>query len=262
MEREGFLMRSKREISVIGLTDIGEVTKGTDLGQMIYQATLSENVSLQDNDVIVVTQKIVSKAEGRLFRLSEIEPSPLATEVAKRTGKDPAIVELILRESRAIVRMSGKHLITQTKHGLICANAGVDVSNVSGGDSAALLPVNPDKSARRIRETIQKLSGKKVAVIISDTFGRPFRIGHTDVAIGCSGISPILDLRGSVDSYGYVMRVKQTAIIDELASAAELVVGNSSERVPVAIVRGARYTIDERARARQLIMKEKNNLFR
>ncbi|MCJ7770076.1 coenzyme F420-0:L-glutamate ligase, partial [Candidatus Bathyarchaeota archaeon] len=179
-------MRSKREISVIGLTDIGEVTKGTDLGQMIYQATLSENVSLQDNDVIVVTQKIVSKAEGRLFRLSEIEPSPLATEVAKRTGKDPAIVELILRESRAIVRMSGKHLITQTKHGLICANAGVDVSNVSGGDSAALLPVNPDKSARIIRETIQKLSGKKVAVIISDTFGRPFRIGHTDVAIGCS----------------------------------------------------------------------------
>jgi coenzyme F420-0:L-glutamate ligase/coenzyme F420-1:gamma-L-glutamate ligase len=145
---------------------------------------------------------------------------------------------------------------------LICANAGVDVSNVSGGDSAALLPVNPDKSARRIRETIQKLSGKKVAVIISDTFGRPFRIGHTDVAIGCSGISPILDLRGSVDSYGYVMRVKQTAIIDELASAAERVVGNSSERVPVAIVRGAHYTVDEKARARQLIMKEKNNLFR
>jgi coenzyme F420-0:L-glutamate ligase / coenzyme F420-1:gamma-L-glutamate ligase len=255
-------VNSKPEISVIGVTGIGEVTKGMDLGQAIYQAASSENVLLQDNDVIVVTQKIVSKAEGRLFRLAEIEPSSLATRVAKRTGKDPAVVELILRESLAIVRMSGNHLITRTRHGWICANAGVDISNVSGGDSAALLPVNPDKSARTIRETIQKLSGKRVAVIISDTFGRPFRIGHTDVAIGCSGISPILDLRGSVDSYGYAMRVKQTAIIDELASAAELVVGNSNERVPVAIVRGTRYTIDEDARARQLIMKEKNNLFR
>lgn len=255
-------MHSKSTISVIGLAGIGEVSEGTDLGKIIYEAALSESVPLQDNDVIVVTQKIVSKAEGRLFKLAEIEPSLLATKIAKKTGKDPAIVELILRESDAIVRMSGKHLITKTKQGWICANAGVDLSNVSGGDVAALLPVNPDKSARRIRETIQKLSGKKIAVIISDTFGRPFRIGHTDAAIGCSGISPILDLRGSADSYGYVMKVKQTAIVDELASAAELVVGNSDERIPVAIIRGVRYTVDEDARARHMIMKDKNNLFR
>jgi coenzyme F420-0:L-glutamate ligase/coenzyme F420-1:gamma-L-glutamate ligase len=259
---EEFLVHLKSEISVIGLAGIGEVGKGTDLGQMIYEATLSENEPLQDNDVIVVTQKIVSKAEGRLFKLTEIEPSSFAIRVAKRTGKDPAIVELILRESHSIVRMSGKHLITKTRHGWICANAGVDISNVSGGDSAALLPLNPDKSARRIRETIQRLSKKKIAVIISDTFGRPFRIGHTDVAIGCSGISPILDLRGSADSYGYVMRVKQTAIVDELASAAELVVGNSNERIPAAIIRGVHYTIDEDAYARQLIMEDKNNLFK
>ena len=255
-------MNLKSKISVIGLGGIGEVHKGADLGQMIYEATLAEDVPLQDNDVVVVTQKIVSKAEGRLFKLAEIEPSSFAIRAAKRTGKDPAIVELILRESHSIVRMSGKHLITKTKHGWICANAGVDVSNVSGGDSAALLPVDADRSARRIRETIQRLTKRRIAVIVSDTFGRPFRVGHTDVAIGCSGISPITDLRGSEDSYGYVMRVKQTAIVDELASAAELVVGNSNERIPVAIIRGVQYIVDESARARQLIMEDKNNLFK
>jgi len=185
----------------------------------------------------------------------------LAKRLAKKMGKDPALVELVLRESRAIVRMSGRHLITETRHGWICANAGVDVSNVSGGDTAALLPVDPDRSAKELRQHIHQLSGKNVAVIVSDTFGRPFRIGHTDVAIGSSGIAPVLDLRGSEDLFGYVMRVKETAIVDELASAAELAIGNADEAIPVAIVRGLRYPSSEDG-ARKLVMQRKNNLFR
>jgi len=250
------------EVRVIGISGIKEIQKDDDLGEIIFEAARTQGTPMMDNDVIVVTQKIVSKAEGRVYKLSSIKPSLFAVRLGKRLKKDPALVELILRESRAIVRSSGHHLITRTRHGWVCANSGVDLSNVSGGDAAALLPVNPDLSARRIRRKIEELSGKRVAVIVTDTFGRPFRIGHTDVAIGCSGIAPISDLRGSVDSYGYVMRVKQTAIIDELASAAELVIGNSAERVPAAIIRGVSYTPDDNARARTLIMPERKNLFR
>jgi coenzyme F420-0:L-glutamate ligase/coenzyme F420-1:gamma-L-glutamate ligase len=250
------------EVRIIGIVGIKEVRKADDLGETIFNAAKSQGISIIDKDIIVITQKIVSKSEGRIYQLSKIKPSLFAKMLGKRIDKNPAVVELILRESQTIVRMSNHHLITRTKHGWLCANSGVDVSNVSGGDSAALLPVDPDKSAIKIRRRIEELSGKRIAVIISDTFGRPFRIGHTDVAIGCSGISPISDLRGTSDAYGYVMRVKQTAIIDELASAAELVIGNSSERVPVAIIRGVVYNVDEKAKARTLIMKEEDNLFR
>jgi len=250
------------EVQVIGIAGIKEIQKADDLGKIIFEAARAQGTPIEDNDVIVVTQKVVSKAEGRIYKLSSIKPSSFAVRLGKRLRKDPALVELILRESRSIVRLSRHHLITQTKHGWVCANSGVDVSNVSGGDAAALLPVDPDESAKRIRRRIEELSGRRVAVVVSDTFGRPFRIGHTDVAIGCSGISPILDLRGSVDSYGYVMRVKQTAIIDEIASAAELVIGNASERVPAAIVRGVSYNPSEDGRARMLVMPERNNLFR
>jgi coenzyme F420-0:L-glutamate ligase/coenzyme F420-1:gamma-L-glutamate ligase len=262
VEEEFYVSHPSPEVRVIGISGIKEVRKADDLGEIIFEAARAQGTPIMDNDVIVITQKVVSKAEGRVYKLSSIEPSPFAMRLGKRLDKDPALVELILRESRSIVRLSGHHLITQTRHGWICANSGVDISNVSGGDAAALLPVNPDLSARRIRRRIEELSGKKVAVIVSDTFGRPFRIGHTDVAIGSSGISPTSDLRGTVDSYGYVMRVKQTAIIDELASAAELVIGNSIERVPAAIIRGVSYTPSDDARARMLVMKERNNLFR
>jgi len=254
--------RPNPEVRVIGISGIKEIEKADDLGEIIFEAAKAQGTPIMDGDIIVVTQKIVSKAEGRVYKLSSIKPSPFAMRLAKKLNKDPALVELILKESKAIVRLSGHHLITRTRHGWVCANSGVDVSNVSGGDAAALLPVNPDLSARRIRRRIEELSGKRVAVVVSDTFGRPFRIGHTDVAIGCSGMSPITDLRGAVDSYGYVLRVKQTAIIDEVASAAELVIGNSSERVPAAIVRGVSYTPDDEARARTLVMPERKNLFR
>ncbi|MCJ7632779.1 coenzyme F420-0:L-glutamate ligase [Candidatus Bathyarchaeota archaeon] len=250
------------EVRIMGISGIKEIRKADDLGEIIFDAAESQGTSIIDKDIIVISQKIVSKSEGRICKLSKIKPSLFALRLGKRIDKDPAFVELVLRESRTIVRMSNHLIITKTRHGWLCANSGVDISNVSGGDSATLLPVNPDQSAKRIRKRIEDLSGKKIAVIISDTFGRPFRIGHTDIAIGCSGISPISDLRGTVDAYGYVMRVKQTAIIDELASAAELVIGNSSEGVPAAIIRGVTYTANEKAKARTLIMKEENNLFR
>jgi coenzyme F420-0:L-glutamate ligase/coenzyme F420-1:gamma-L-glutamate ligase len=235
--------------------------KGDNLARIILDAAEKQGSPIAEDDVLVVTQKIVSKVEGRVYKLSDIQPSVLAKRLGRHMGKDPAVVELVLRESRAIVRMSGGHLITETRHGWICANAGVDVSNVSGGNAAALLPVDPDRSAKELRRQIREFSGKNVAVIVSDTFGRPFRIGHTDVAIGSSGITPVLNLRGSEDLYGYVMKVKETAIIDELASAAELAIGNADEAIPVAIVRGLRYPSSEEG-ARKLVMQRKNNLFR
>jgi len=249
------------EIRIIGIAGIPMLKEGDNLAKMILEAAERQGTPIADGDVLVVTQKAVSKVEGRVYKLSDIQPSILAKRLAKRMDKDPALVELVLRESRAIVRMSGRHLITETRHGWVCANSGVDVSNVSGGDSAALLPIDPDRSAKELRREIRMLSGKNVAVVISDTFGRPFRIGHTDVAIGCSGIAPVLDLRGSKDLFGYVMKVKETALADELASAAELVVGNADEAVPVAVVRGLKYPSSEEG-ARRLMMRRRNDLFR
>ncbi len=249
------------EIQILGIKGIPMLKKGDDIAKTILDAANSQGTPIAEDDVLVVTQKIVSKAEGRVYSLSKVQPSIFARRLAKKLDKDPAIVELVLRESSAIVRMSGKHLITVTRHGWVCANSGVDVSNVSGGDAAALLPVDPDRSAKDLREQIRRLSGKSVAVIVSDTFGRPFRIGHTDVAIGSAGIAPLLDLRGAPDLFGYIMKVKETAIIDELASAAELVIGNSSEAIPVAIVRGFRYVHSDEG-AKKLVMRRKNDLFR
>lgn len=253
--------RFSNEVRVIGVRGVPLIKAGDDLGKIICDAAERQRVPLLDGDVFVVTQKIVSKAEGRVFKLKKIKPSPLAKKIARRAHKEPELVELILRDAKSIVRLHGGHIITETRHGWICANSGVDVSNVSGGDSAALLPVNPDRSAKRIRKRIEELTGKKVAVIISDTFGRPFRIGHMDVAIGSSGINPILDMRGKKDLFGYVLRVKETAIIDELASAAELVTGNATEKIPVAIIRGYRYPPSESLGAARLVMPQETNLF-
>jgi coenzyme F420-0:L-glutamate ligase/coenzyme F420-1:gamma-L-glutamate ligase len=249
------------EVRVIGLSNIPLIAKEDDLGKIICDAADQQGLPLIDGDIIVVTQKIVSKVEGRVYALSTIHPSPLAKKIAMRSRKSPELIELILRDAQSLVRLHNGHIITETRHGWICANAGVDVSNVSGGDSAALLPIDPDKSAERIRKRIMELGKIKVAVIISDTFGRPFRIGHTDVGIGSSGIQPILDMRGEKDLFGYVLRVKQTAIIDELASAAELVIGNAAEKIPVAVIRGYRYPPSEAHKATQLVMPRDRNLF-
>jgi len=252
---------SGSEVRIIGVRGIPLIKAKDDLGKIICDAVAKQGTPLLDGDVLVVTQKIVSKAEGRVYRLKDIKPSYFARAVARRACKEPELVELILRESKSIVRMINGHLITETRHGWVCANSGVDRSNISGGDSVALLPIDPDESASRIRKRIKELTGVEVAVIVSDTFGRPWRIGHVDVAIGSSGIEPTLNLRGKRDLFGYILRVKKTALIDELASAAELVIGNAVEKIPVAIIRGYKFPPSETAKATDLIRPKEKNLF-
>ncbi len=220
------------------------VREGDDLAELIVSAANKAGAGIREGDILVVSQVIVSKAEGRVARLQEVEPSRLAITVAERFGKDPRHVELILREARRIVRMSRGIIITETHGGHICANSGVDLSNVGAG-LAALLPRDPDGSARRLREAVRRITGVDVAVIISDTHGRPLRRGAINVAIGCSGLEPLLDLRGRRDLHGRVLRSKIICVADELASAAELVMGQADESVPAAIIRGYRYVRGE-----------------
>jgi coenzyme F420-0:L-glutamate ligase/coenzyme F420-1:gamma-L-glutamate ligase len=210
----------------------------------------------------VVTHVAVSKAEGNVVNLDEVVPSTQALEVAKKVDKDPAMVEVILRETKEIVRMGPNSLITETKHGIVSANAGVDRSNVKGDRNVALLPANPDESARNIREEIKKGAGCNVAVIVSDTHGRPLRMGEINVTIGVSGIKPIRDRRGEKDLFGYVLRIKQTCIADELASAAELVMGQSNEGIPAAIIRGYKYQSSEKVSAKDLTRPKEKDMFR
>jgi coenzyme F420-0:L-glutamate ligase/coenzyme F420-1:gamma-L-glutamate ligase len=248
------------QVQIIAVGGMPEVRPGDDLAALILEAARGQGVDIEDGDVLVVTQKIVSKAEGRLVDLRQVEPSPEAQEMAGRTGKDTRLLEVILRESRRIVRQERGVIICETKHGLVCANAGVDTSNVDGG-VVSLLPQNPDQSAERIRVAIQeRKAGTSVAVIISDTFGRPWREGHTNVAIGLAGMSAMKDYVGQTDPHGYVLRVSTMAVADELAAAAELVMEKLS-RVPVAIVRGFDYQRAEGS-AQELIRPRERDLFR
>ena len=245
-------------IQLIALDGIREVRSGDDIGEII--ASAAAELHLSDDDVIVVTQKIVSKAEDRLVDLATVEPSALAVNWAERWGKDPRQVEVVLRESAEIIRMGpGGLIISRTRHGLVCANAGVDVSNVGGGDVAALLPLDPDASARRIREGIRRRTGASPAVIVSDSFGRPWRNGIVNVAIGSAGIEAILDLRGEPDAAGRPMQATIIAVADELASAADLA-GGKVEGRPVVVVRGYAWRSSE-AGAAALVMERDRDLF-
>lgn len=245
-------------IQLIALDGIGEVRPGDDIGEIIGSA--AAELELTDDDVIVVTQKIVSKAEDRLVDLATVEPSALAVNWAERWGKDPRQVEVVLRESAEIIRMGpGGLIISRTRHGLVCANAGVDVSNVGGGDVAALLPLDPDASARRIREGIRQRSGASPAVIVSDSFGRPWRNGIVNVAIGSAGIEAIRDLRGEPDAAGRPMQATIIAVADELASAADLA-GGKVEGRPVVVVRGYAWRSSETG-ASVLVMERERDLF-
>lgn len=226
-------------ISIIGLEGIPLIQRGDDLGGIIVEAAERRKVGIEDGDIVVVTQKIVSKAEGRLVDLKEIEPSEFAKEIADRTDRDPRHVEVILRDTSRIVKMKRGILITETKHGFVSANAGVDRSNVEEG-LVSLLPEDPDESARRIREEIRGITGKETAVIITDTWGRPWRLGQVDFAIGLSGMSPFRDYRGETDMFGYTLSVTNIAVADELASAAELAKGKLTG-IPVVIIRGYDY---------------------
>ncbi|MEM3517317.1 MAG: coenzyme F420-0:L-glutamate ligase [Candidatus Bathyarchaeia archaeon] len=247
-------------VTIIGLKGIPEIKKGDDIAEIIYSTIKKQNIDLQDKDIIVVTQKIVSKSEGAIVDLSKIKPSRLALRLAKISKKDPKIIEVILRESKSILRLKNGKIISETKHGFICANAGVDKSNIEGENFVSLLPKNPDKSAMEICEKLIKLTGKKLAVIISDTFGRPWRIGQVNVAIGIAGLKPIKDYRGKTDMFNQELKVTMMAIADELASAAELVM-NKSDKVPVAIVRGYDYPEGE-ASIKELIRPIEFDLFR
>src|ERR671924_206831 len=225
------------ELRIIGLPGIPIVTPGMDLAALILQAATAAPLPLQAGDILVVTQKVVSKAEGHLIVLKDITPSPLAQSFARQWGKDPRHVEVVLQQSRRIVRMERGVLITETHHGFVCANAGVDQSNIEGQEVVAVLPPDPDASARAIRQGLRERLGIEVAVIISDTFGRPWREGLVNVAIGLAGIAAIKDYTGLHDAQGYELRVSALAIADELAAAAELVM-NKLDNVPVAIIRG------------------------
>lgn len=235
-----------REIRILPITGIGEIHPGTDLGVLIYEAIQAQQLMLQQGDILVVTQKIVSKAEGRVAKLAEVEPSEFARIAAQAGNKDPRHIEIVLRESKRIVRMDHGVLITETPHGFICANAGVDESNVNGGEGElTLLPVDSDRSASELRARLQELSGEgpafEIAVIISDTWGRTWRNGQVNMAIGSAGLEPLSDYRGQYDPYGYELHASVIAVADELASAAELVMGKV-DRVPVALIRGYAYT--------------------
>ena len=212
-------------MEIVGVGGLPEIGPGDDLAALILAAA-----TIADGDVVVVTSKIVSKAEGRIVELDDVTPSGFATEWAAKWDKDPRVVELVLRESRRIVRMVGPVLITETHHGFVCANSGIDQSSSGAHGRVVLLPEDSDASARRIRARFAEL-GVDVAVIVSDTFGRPWREGQTDVAIGIAGIAPMHSYIGEVDPHGHEFRVQELCVVDELAAAAELVKGNTS-RVP------------------------------
>lgn len=256
-------MKNAQTISIIGLVGFPSVKGGDDLAELIVKAAQKQGVSIEDGDILVVAQKIVSKAEGRVFRLKNVKPSEKAEKLAETTLKDPDFVELVLQASRKIVKASPDILIVENENGIICINAGVDKSNVEGEDSYALLPRDSDESARRIRKKIMEVTGKNVAVIISDTYSRPFRKGQVEFAIGIAGIYPFRDYRGEKDLYNYVLKVKNIAVVDEIAAAAELVMGQGSEGIPVAIVKNLdRAELTGKSSVSDLFISKQEDLFK
>jgi coenzyme F420-0:L-glutamate ligase / coenzyme F420-1:gamma-L-glutamate ligase len=243
-------------LEILPVEGIPEIQPGDDLPELIGQAA----EDLRAEDILVVTHKIVSKAEGRLVDLRAIEPSALAKGFAARYERDPRQIEVVFWESRRIVRMDRGLIIAETHHGFVCANAGVDVSNVPGDDMVCLLPVDPDASAARLREALVARTGSDLAVIVSDSFGRPWREGITNVAIGVSGMDPLADYRGQQDPHGHPLEASVLAVADELAAAAELVMGKTAG-IPVAIVRGYPYERGS-GTARDLLMPPERDLFR
>lgn len=245
---------------VFPVLEMPEVKPGDDLVGLLDEALRRCGMALCDGDIAVFAAKIVSKAEGRFVRIDDVKPSPFAFGLAKSLDKDPRVVEIILGETLRIVRMGKGKLIVENMHGVVCANAGVDLSNVAGGEEALLLPEDPDSSARLIHEGIRERMGAEVAVIITDTVGRPWRDGLVQVAIGCYGIEPMKDYRGRRDSKGYDLQATVLAQADELASAAGLLFGKT-EGIPVVIIRGFDYRRSTEG-AKKLLRKQEDDLFR
>lgn len=244
---------------VVGITGLQEIRKGDDLGRLIVEAAAAQSTPLREGDLLVVSQKIVSKSEGRVVPLADVTPSPAALAMARELAKDPRLVELILRESRRVVRMDKGILIVETHHGWICANGGVDQSNVDL-NCASLLPENPDRSAQELRERIRQLTRVDPAVIVSDTFGRPWREGLTNVAIGVAGLAPIRSYLGARDPAGHTLQATLLAFADEVAGAAEPVMGKLN-RVPATIIRGLAFERGEET-SKALLRDPSRDLFR
>jgi len=242
-----------KELKIIAVEGLPEIREGDDLAEMV-----AAKVGLEDGDVVVLAQKAVSKAEGRVVRLAEIEPSERAREIAG-DGQDPRRIEAILREAKRVVRVREPLVIAETRHGFICASAGVDSSNAPEPGMLVLLPVDPDASAERIRDRVRELTGKEVGVLVTDSFGRPWRQGTIDVALGAAGIEVMRDLRGERDRVGYELHATMIAVADEIAGAAELVMGKV-DGIPAAVVRGLEVAGD--GRARDLVIPEERDLFR
>lgn len=244
---------------VVGVEGLPEIAPGDDLARLITEAARRQGTPLSSRDLLVVTQKIVSKSEGRVIRLSEVTPSPRARALAEEIGRDPRLTEVILGESRRVVRKDKGVLIVETRHGWVCANAGVDQSNVDP-DTACLLPEDPDRSARALRERLLELTGHELAIVVADTFGRPWREGLTNVAVGLAGFLPLKSYLGKRDPAGHVLQATILALADEVAGAAEPVMGKLS-RIPVAIVRGLDWDAGDGS-SRELLRDAARDLFR
>ena len=247
-------------LEVVGVGGLPEIEPGADLAAQIVEASRSNGEPLVDRDIVVITSKIVSKAEGCSVELDDVEPSAFAVSWAERWDKDPRVVEVVLRESKRIIRQIGPVLITETHHGFCCANSGVDQSSSGAHGRVLVLPKDSDASARQFRQRFAEL-GVDVAVIISDTFGRPWREGQTDIAIGVAGMHPLHSYIGEVDPHGHEFRVQEICTVDELTAAAELVKGNTS-RVPVAVIRGYEWVTDDTASMAPVLRDSERDLFR
>jgi coenzyme F420-0:L-glutamate ligase / coenzyme F420-1:gamma-L-glutamate ligase len=247
-----------RGLEILPVGGIPEVRPGDDPAALIARAAGDD--LLKTGDVVVVTHKVVSKAEGRLVDLATVEPSALAKGFAARYEKDPRQIEVVLRESKRIVKMDRGIVISETHHGFVCANAGVDASNVPGDETVCLLPLDPDASARRLRDALASVAGGDLAVVVSDSFGRAWRHGITNVAIGVAGMQPLADYRGERDPYGYPLTASVLAVADEIAAAAELVMDKTTS-IPVAVVRNYPYERGS-GTGRDLLMEPERDLFR
>jgi coenzyme F420-0:L-glutamate ligase/coenzyme F420-1:gamma-L-glutamate ligase len=253
-----------KEFKAIALEGFPLIKQGDNIAKIIVETARRNGLEIEDGDIIVVAQKIFSKAEGRIVNLKEVVPSEKAKEIAEKTGKGPKFVELVLRETKEVIKASREILLVEDVRGLVCINAGIDKSNVEGESNFALLPEEPDASAEKCREEIKKLTGKNVAVIICDTYSRPFRRGQVNFAIGLAGIKPFKDYRGKRDLYGYILKVKNVAVVDEIAAAAELFMGQGEEATPVVIFKGLRDVVEfcEKSNAKELKIGKDEDLFR
>lgn len=249
-------------IQIIGIEGLPIIKKGDKISDLIIKALKKQNIHLQKKDIIIITHVAISKAEGNVVDLNKIIPSQKAKELAEKTGKDPALVEVILKEAKEIVKTKENSIIVEHNNGMVCANAGIDRSNIKGENKVVLLPKDANASARRIQKEISKKVGFNLGIIISDTHGRPLRRGAINVAIGIAGIKPIRDRRGEKDLFGYILKNKRIAIADELASAAELVIGQSNEGIPIAIIRGYKHEYAETASANELARPKEKDMFR